>query len=31
MKNRVRMITREDEEVSVCPGKGLGKINMHKT
>jgi hypothetical protein len=31
MKNKLRMITREDEELSVCPGRGLGMINMHRT
>jgi hypothetical protein len=31
MKNRLRMIAREDEELSVCPGRGLGMINMHRT
>jgi hypothetical protein len=25
------LIAREDEELSVCPGRGLGMINMHKT
>jgi hypothetical protein len=31
MKNRLRMITRKDEELSVCPRKGLGRINMRRT
>jgi hypothetical protein len=31
MKNRLRMIAREDEELSVCPGRGLGMINICKT
>jgi hypothetical protein len=31
MKNRLRMIAREDEELSVCPGRGLGMINMCRT
>jgi hypothetical protein len=31
MKNRLRMIAREEEELSVCPGKELGMINMRRT
>jgi len=30
MKNRLRMIAREDEELGVCPGRGLGMINMRR-
>jgi hypothetical protein len=30
MKNILRMIAREDEELSVCPRRGLGMINMHR-
>jgi hypothetical protein len=31
MKNKLRMIAREDEELSVCPDRGLGMINMRRT
>jgi hypothetical protein len=31
MKNRIGMIAREDDELSVLPGRGLGMINMHRT
>ena len=31
MKNRLRMIAREYEELSVCPGRGLGMLNMCRT
>jgi hypothetical protein len=31
MKNRLRMIAREDEDLSVCPRRGLGMVNMCRT
>jgi hypothetical protein len=31
MKNILRMIAREDEELSVFPSRGLGMINMCRT
>jgi hypothetical protein len=31
MKNRLTMITREDEELSVFLAKVFGMINMHRT